>query len=200
MEAKPKVIVIAGPNGVGKSTAAKRLLKGPFRVTEFVNADVIAQGLSEFQPEKFAITAGRIMLTHLKELADQRANFAFETTLASRSFAPWIGGLCESGYEFHLFYIWVPSPDFAVGRVAHRVSKGGHHVPEDTIRRRYVGGVRNFFELYRPLTTRWRCYNGSVHGKPRLIALGRNRYERIHDKDAWQQILSIRDHDAAEGS
>jgi predicted ABC-type ATPase len=97
-ERKPNVIVIGGPNGAGKSTAARRFLKGAMRVTEFVNADVIAQGLSAFEPEKVAITAGRIMLTRLRELAMQRENFAFETTLASRSFAPWIAELCATGY------------------------------------------------------------------------------------------------------
>ena len=192
MAEKPKVIVIAGPNGAGKTTAARRLLRGAMQVTEFVNADIIAQGLSAFEPENAAIDAGRIMLTRLKELADRRVSFAFETTLASRSFAPWISGLCRDGYDFFLFYNWVPNPEFSIARVALRVQAGGHHVPAHTIRRRYFGGIRNFFELYRPIATRWRCYNSSLES-PRIIAIGGRGYERVHDKQTWQQILQIRD-------
>jgi hypothetical protein len=110
----PHVIVIAGPNGAGKSTVAPRILKGTLSVKEFVNADVIARGLSAFEPERAAIAAGKVMLRRLWELAEERANFAFETTLASRSFAPWIASLCKSGYEFHLLYYWVPSYEMSV--------------------------------------------------------------------------------------
>jgi len=189
---KPSVIIIAGPNGAGKSTAARRLLTGAMRVTEFVNADVIAQGLSAFEPEKAAMSAGRIMLTRLRELAGQRVSFAFETTLASRSFAPWIAQLCQDGYQFHLFYNWVPSPEFSIARVALRVQAGGHHVPAETIRRRFFGGIRNFFELYTPIATGWRCYNSSLD-VPRLVAIGGKHYERIYDKPTWQEILRTRD-------
>ncbi len=189
---KPNVIIIGGPNGAGKSTAARRLLKGAMRVTEFVNADVIAQGLSAFEPEKVAISAGRIMLTRLRELAAKRENFAFETTLASRSFAPWIAELCASGYAFHLFYNWVPTPEFSIARVALRVQAGGHYVPDETIRRRYYGGVRNFFELYKPIATRWRCYDSSLD-TPKIIAIGGQGYERIHDKPTWQKIVAARE-------
>src|SRR5271165_5408705 len=138
----PHLIVLAGPNGAGKSTAAPVLLTEAFKVSEFVNADVIARGLSAFKPEKAAIQAGRIMLARLHQLADERADFAFETTLASRSFVPWISKLIESGYAFHLVYIWIPSPDMAIERVSGRVKHGGHSVPDETIRRRYLGGLK----------------------------------------------------------
>jgi len=114
----PHVIVIAGPNGAGKSTTAPAILKGTLGVTEFVNADTIAAGLSAFNPEKAAFQAGR-------------EDFAFETTLASKTFAHWIQNLKLSGYTFHLFYLWLPSPDFAIARVAERVRMGGHCVPEE---------------------------------------------------------------------
>src|SRR2546428_153844 len=104
---QPNLIVLAGPNGAGKSTAAPALLPGTLGVVEFVNADVIAQGLSAFQPERTALEAGRIMLGRLRQLADQRVNFAFETTLAGRRFAPWIADLRQSGYVFHLVYLWL---------------------------------------------------------------------------------------------
>ncbi len=121
------------------------MLKGTLRVTEFVNADLIAQGLSAFKPEMTAFQAGRIMLERLHYLAKKRVDFAFETTLASKTFAPWIAKLRETGYVFHLIFLWLPSEEFAINRLAERVRSGGHNVPEDIIRRRYHTGLRNFF-------------------------------------------------------
>src|SRR5439155_26523435 len=157
----PKVVVLAGPNGAGKSTAASRLLRGALGVTEFVNADVIARGLSGFSPERVAMEAGRVMLRRIKELAAKRESFAFETTLASRSFAPWLRDLVKSGYRFHLVFLWLPSAAAAVARVAERVSLGGHDVPVATVRRRYKAGLKNFFELYRSLSTTWQVIDNS---------------------------------------
>ncbi|MGO9111127.1 MAG: AAA family ATPase [Thermoguttaceae bacterium] len=152
----PAVIVLAGPNGSGKTTAAPKLLPDVLGVIEFVNADTIAQGLAAFGPELVALEAGAIMLSRLRDLAKEKRNFAFETTLAGRSLAPWLARLIDDGYEFHLVYLWLPSADLAVARVADRVRMGGHHVPEETIRRRYRAGLRNFFRLYMQLATLWR--------------------------------------------
>ncbi|NUQ61859.1 MAG: AAA family ATPase [Pirellulales bacterium] len=116
------MIVLAGS---GKSTVAPGLLQKRLAVAEYVNADVIAQGLSGFDPQSVALAAGRIMLNRLKELAEQRVSFAFETTLASRSFVPWLHDLVQSGYRFHLVFLWLASPDLAVARVADRVRMGG---------------------------------------------------------------------------
>jgi predicted ABC-type ATPase len=185
----PSVVVLAGPNGAGKSTAAPALLRGVLGVNEFVNADVIAQGLSAFDPGSAALAAGRIMLVRVRELATARDRFAFETTLASRSFAPWLLELIASGYEFHLVFLWLPSPDLAVDRVAQRVRTGGHHVDELTVRRRYANGIRNFFSLYRPLATTWRVYDNSSGASPLLMAGGRGEEEDLIVKPAaWQQI------------
>jgi|APGre2960657505_1045072.scaffolds.fasta_scaffold00504_5 predicted ABC-type ATPase len=166
---RPSVVILAGPNGAGESTAAPALLQGALAVSEFVNADVIARGLSPRDPDLAAIAAGRVMLSRLRELAAQRTNFAFETTLASRSFAPWLHDLSASGYSVHFFFLWLPSADFAVQRVADRVRAGGHDVPEPTVRRRYRTGLRNFFELYEPTASTWRLYDGSGP-EPKLIA------------------------------
>jgi predicted ABC-type ATPase len=188
-EKNPHVIVIAGPNGAGKSTTAPVLLKGTLGVTEFVNADVIAQGLSAFQPESAAFHAGRVMLERLHYLAKERVDFAFETTLASRSFAPWIAKLKQCGYTFHLVFLWLPSADFAVARVAERVRMGGHDVPEETIRRRYNKGIENFFRLYRPLSITWRIYDNSEPSWPRIVADGRgDTNETIYDPKTWSLI------------
>ncbi|HAA33387.1 MAG TPA: Zeta toxin family protein [Cyanobacteria bacterium UBA8553] len=184
------LIVIAGPNGAGKSTAAPALLQGTLGVTEFVNADAIAQGLSAFQPETVAFRAGRIMLERLRQLANQRVNFAFETTLATRSFAPWIANLRQNGYLFHLVFLWLPNPELAIERVRQRVRMGGHDVPEETISRRYHAGIRNFFHLYRPLTDTWRFYDNSDTANPRLIAAGRGNVEEIiNDAETWETIV-----------
>ncbi|MCX5674844.1 MAG: Zeta toxin family protein [Planctomycetota bacterium] len=188
-EKRPSVILLAGPNGSGKTTTAPLLLKGALGVEEFVNADVIAQGLSGFRPEGAALAAGRAMLGRIRELAAQRASFAFETTLASRLLAPWIGGLVEKGYEFHLIFLWLPGADLAVSRVADRVRLGGHDVPEETIRRRYDSGLRNFFDLYQPLATTWRMYDNSGALAPRLIARGKGRRTtRVLDRATWALV------------
>ncbi|MCX5673222.1 MAG: AAA family ATPase [Planctomycetota bacterium] len=185
----PNVVMLAGPNGAGKSTTAPALLRDALAVTEFVNADVIAQGLSAFRPEGAGMAAGRVMLARIRELARQRASFAFETTLASRLLARWIGGLIETGYQFHLVFLWLPSADFAVARVRERVRMGGHDIPEETIRRRYDSGLRNFFKLYRPLATTWQMYDNSGGPPPRLIAGGQGEATTlVADRQTWQRI------------
>ncbi len=185
---RPHVVVLAGPNGAGKSTAAPTLLRGRLGVTEFVNADTIARGLSAFSPEQAAIEAGRIMLARLRHLASQRRNFAFETTLASRTFAQRLVEWKNDGYAFHLVYLWLPGAEFAIARVRERVQLGGHHVPEEIVRRRYHRGLMNFFDLYLPLATTWRFYDNSGH-RARLIARGEGR-ERIViiNGTLWKQI------------
>ena len=188
---RPHLVVLAGPNGAGKSTAAPALLRGQLGVTEFVNADTIARGLSAFSPERAAIEAGRIMLVRLRQLAAQQRDFAFETTLASRTFAPQISRWMQGGYAFHLIFLWLPSAEFALARIRERVRLGGHDVPEETVRRRYRRGLANFFGLYQPLATTWRFYDNSAT-RPRLIARG-ERTGRINVSNAelWSRIHEV---------
>lgn len=186
----PSVIVLAGPNGAGKTTAAPFLINETMGITEFVNADTIAQGLSGFAPERSAFAAGRIMLAHLKELAERRETFAFETTLASRTFAQWLLRLAQRGYTINIIYLWLRDPALAIKRVSIRVRAGGHDVPEETIRRRYDRSLRNLVNLYLPLATMWWIYDNSL-GEPRLIADGTSEDQtNIADSTAW---LSIQD-------
>ncbi len=188
-ETSPRVIVLAGPNGAGKSTAAPRLLHESLQITEFVNADVIARGLSGFAPERASVRAGRIMLERLNELAQSRVSFAFETTLAGRAFASWLEGLVSRGYSMHLFYLWVSSPELAIARVAERVRKGGHSIPEETIRRRYFAGLRNLFELYIPLATCWQVIDNTVGNDPKTVAKGcRLLSVDVFDSKRWKTI------------
>jgi predicted ABC-type ATPase len=189
---QPHVIVLAGPNGAGKSTSAPALLKGKLGVSEFVNADVIASGLSAFEPQRVALQAGRLMLERLDELARLRADFAFETTLASRTFAPWLERLIERGYEFHLLYLSLPEPSISNARVTLRVALGGHHVPAETVERRFRRGIANFFDLYRPIATTWRLYDNSGYGRPMLVASGKkDGFPRILNRLYWQHFNAI---------
>lgn len=184
----PEVFVIGGPNGAGKSTAVRALLPEFIRVTQFVNADEIARGLAGFAPETVAQEAGRIMLRRLQTLAAQRVNFAFESTLASRSFAPWLARLRERGYDVHVIYLWVPSAEFSMQRVAARVRAGGHDVPEATIRRRYERGRRNFIRLYAPVADTWEIYDNSGM-EPQLVAFGGNtEATTILNEQIWNMI------------
>ena len=171
-DSSPKAIVLAGPNGAGKTTASRTFLADSLGVTTFVNPDVIAQGLSGFDPDSAAFEASRIMLAKLRDLADQRTDFAFETTLAARSYAAWLKSIRQSSYTVLLFYIWLASPELAVARVAQRVGTGGHNIPTATIRQRYRRSIRNFFDLYRPAVSFWRVYDNSVPQQPQLVAQG----------------------------
>jgi predicted ABC-type ATPase len=171
MPPPPVVVAIGGPNGAGKTTISKEFLVNAVKITDFVNADAIAAGLSVFDPDRAAFAAGRVMLERLQELAGARSSFAFETTLASRTFAPWLATLITSGYEAHLLYVWLQSSTLAVERVATRVRSGGHDVSEPVVRRRYFRSARNLFDLYLPLAATWRIYDNSG-SQARLIASG----------------------------
>jgi predicted ABC-type ATPase len=185
---QPRVVVIGGPNGAGKTTSAATLLPNGLFVLEFVNADGIAAGLSAFSPEKVAINAGRVMLARLSELARARSSFAFETTLASRSFVPFLRGLKEDGYLVHLIYIWLDSAELAIDRVAARVQRGGHHVPDEVVRRRYLRGLRNFRTLYRPLANSWIVCDNSGE-RLKLIARGVGKsVSEILDEERYREF------------
>jgi len=187
----PHISIIAGPNGSGKSTCGPEILKEYFQISEFINADTIATGLSAFQPEDVAIEASRIMLKRLKLLANRQANFAFETTLASRTFAPWISKIKEKGYHFTLVYFWLQNEDLAIERVAERVRLGGHNVPTETIKRRYKSSIRNFFSLYQPLADNWCIYDNSEINNPKLIANGKLKANfKVHLEPQWKLFES----------
>jgi predicted ABC-type ATPase len=196
MSEPPSVLIVGGPNGAGKTTISRAVVAETLGIAEFVNADIIAQGLSGFDPDRSAIQAGRIMLARMRELAATRSTFAFETTLASRTFAPWIESLLADGYEFYLVFVWLRSAELAVRRVARRVRQGGHAVPAEVIRRRYGRGISNFVRLYMPLTTHWRVYDNSNSspGGPALVARGRaGEAPVIVNASIWKRILDTAD-------
>jgi predicted ABC-type ATPase len=184
----PTAIVLAGINGSGKTTASRAILAETLKLMTFVNADIIAQGLCGFDPNSAALEAGRIMLDRLHKLAERREDFAFETTLAARTYAGWLKSLRQSGYDVHLLYFWLKSPELAIGRVANRVKAGGHHVPDETIRQRYSRSIRNFFELYQPLATTWKVYDNSGEVYQFVAEGGEGIAEAIHQSKTWQRI------------
>ncbi len=187
----PNVIVIAGANGAGKTTLAPFLLRDVFGISEYVNADTIAAGLSAFAPENSAFEAGRIMLAHIRGLAKKQKDFAFETTLASRFYAGWLRRRQSEGYHFHLIFLYLPSAELAVERVKSRIRLGGHSIPQNVIRRRYAAGLRNFFEMYQPIADSWRFYEASE--TPSLIASGaKDGKINLVKAGLWNKIIKLK--------
>lgn len=191
-ESAPQLVVIAGPNGAGKTTLAPFLLRDKLELLEYVNADPIALGLSGFDPGSVALEAGCVMLGRLRDLADQRKTFAFETTLAAMHYAGWIKRLRNDGYVFQLMFLWLQSPDLAVQRVRERVLAGGHDVPEQVIRRRHAAGLRNFSNLYQPLANTWAVYDNSESPNPVMIAQGgQGEGPSIIHTDLWERFTEM---------
>ncbi len=183
----PVVYVIAGPNGAGKTTFASEFLPDFVQCREFLNADLIASGLSPFAPESQNLRAGRLLLERIRELANARADFGFETTLSGRTYVKLLGGMKADGYRVVLFFLWLPNADMAVARVENRVRQGGHNVPEADIRRRHAAGLRNLFRLYRPILDGWWLYDAS-RMPPKLIASQELSQLRIRQKRLYRRI------------
>lgn len=197
---RPEIFVLSGPNGAGKTTTASVLLPERLGVDQFVNADLIARGLSPFAPERTAFRAGRLMLERIHDLRRRGESFGFETTLATRSYAPFLRDARVAGYLVHLIYIWLSSVDLAISRVRARVAEGGHDVPPSTVERRYHRGLRNLFGLYQPLCDTWTVSDNSGD---ELIAVARgSRAERLEgvtvvDAERWSAIRRMADDTAA---
>lgn len=187
---KPNLYIIAGPNGAGKTTFANRFLPDFVGCKNFVNADLIAAGLSPYSPELAVVEAGRLMLKRMDELARQKVDFGFETTLATRTLVSRINKLRKMYYEIHLFYLWVQSPDLAAERVAKRVEKGGHNVPIETIRRRYFSGIQYLVNLYMPLCDAWTLFDNSGD-EPVRVAFGDASGVIIDYREVYERLMII---------
>ena len=185
-----ELLVLGGPNGAGKSTAAKAgLLPQKLGIVELVNADDIAQGLSPFNPESAAFTAGRLMLQRMRLLADGETSFAIETTCSGKGHLKLLRRCREAGWRITLVFLWLPSPEIAIGRVAKRVAEGGHDVERDTIVRRYWGGLRNMRCYYLPLANVAAIYDNGGD-EPILIAERASGSELdVRDSKRWQAII-----------
>ncbi len=185
----PNFYIIAGCNGAGKTTASYTILPEMLNCKEFVNADSIAAGLSPFNPESVAIEAGRIMLTRINELLDRGEDFAIETTLATKSYVSLIKKAREKGYKITLVYFWLESPQEAIQRVAIRVSKGGHYIPDNIVERRYYRGISNLYNLYIQVCDYWMIFSNTV-GTPEFITEGEfNQVNVVYNTDIWNIIM-----------
>jgi predicted ABC-type ATPase len=185
----PDLFIIAGCNGAGKTTSSFTVLPELLSINEFVNADEIARGLSPFQPENVSIAAGKIMLKRIDDLIEQRADFAFETTLSSRSFVQLCSEAREKGYSIYLVFFWLDNPELAVERVKQRVLEGGHNIEAEIIIRRYKSGLKNFLNLYRNLVDYWLFFDNSKSVQE-LVAEGkRDSKPLVFNKNKWSLIL-----------
>jgi predicted ABC-type ATPase len=165
---RPRCIVIAGPNGAGKTTFAREYLPKDAGVVHFVNADLIAGGLSPLRPKSAALAAGRLFLSELDRLAKARVNFAFEATLSGLVYLTRLRRWKAAGYRIEIVFLRLPSPRLALRRIATRVKQGGHDVPRADVLRRFTRGWNNFQTTYRPLADAWALYDNSGR-KPRLL-------------------------------
>lgn len=179
--------IIAGPNGSGKTTFAKMFLPEYVKCPNFVNADLIAQGLAPFKPRAAAIKAGKLVLLQIREYMDRGVDFSFETTLSGKSYVNLFAELKAKGYSLHLFFLWIPTTELAIARIKDRVAEGGHYVPVEDVRRRFVRGIGNFFALYEPLLDSWMLFDNSK-AKPALISKRRNGHREVVNEELFALV------------
>jgi len=187
-----KLYIIAGCNGAGKTTASYTILPEILDCKEFVNADEIAKGISPFQPDKAGIEAGRYLLIRINKLVANGENFAFETTLSTKSYVQFIAKAKRLGYQVTCLFFWLNSEELAISRVKTRIEEGGHAIPEDLIRRRYTRGLKNFFNLFLPKFDNWLLVNNSGPNYE-IIADGSSTETTIHDPTLWKTIKQKND-------
>ncbi|WP_454986951.1 zeta toxin family protein [Capnocytophaga bilenii] len=183
-----KLYIIAGCNGAGKTTASFTILPEVLGCKEFINADEIAKGLSPFQPESVAMQAGRIMLARMEELLQKGETFAFETTLATKSYKQKIEWAQANGYEVTLLFFWLDSPNMAKKRVAQRVAEGGHSIPTETIERRYHNGIANLFAIYMDMVDICYIFDNSEGERTPIAKKYKGEKEIIYNTDLYNQM------------
>ena len=188
MSNKKQLYIIAGCNGAGKTTASFTILPEVLDCKEFINADEIAKGLSPFQPESVAMQAGRIMLARMDELLQKGETFAFETTLATKSYKQKIEWAQANGYEVTLLFFWLDSPNMAKKRVAQRVAEGGHSIPSETIERRYYNGIANLFAIYIDMVDICYIFDNSEGERTPIAKKYKGGKEIIYNTDLYNQM------------
>ena len=183
-----QLYIIAGCNGAGKTTASFTILPEVLNCKEFINADEIAKGLSPFQPESVAMQAGRIMLARMDELLQKGETFAFETTLATKSYKQKIEWAQANGYKVTLLFFWLDSPNIAKKRVAQRVAEGGHNIPLETIERRYYNGIANLFTIYIDMVDICYIFDNSEGERTPIAKKYKGGKEIIYNTDRYNQM------------
>lgn len=190
MKRASNVYIVAGPNGSGKTTFAREFLPNYAKCPNFVNADLIAQGLSPFAPGSAAITAGKLVLNRIHEFSKSEADFGFETTLSGRSHLNMFKLLRRRGYRIHLFFLWLPGPGLSLYRIQDRVLEGGHDVHAADVRRRFTRSMHNFFNVYRRLTDTWMLFDNSG-ASPILAARGLDGVSVVENAAVYARIENI---------
>ena len=181
---RPNLYIIAGPNGAGKTTFARKFLPDYVKCLEFVNVDLIANGISPFDPERAALRAGRIMLEQIHSLAKRGLDFGFETTLSGKTYVRLLQGMKKEGFLIHIFFLWISDVELALERIRLRVRNGGHHIPEVIVRRRFGRSLPNFLRVYKPLADSWTISDNSGD-VPKLIAIEEAGKIEILDPDLF---------------
>ncbi|MEN5055718.1 zeta toxin family protein [Sphingobacterium kitahiroshimense] len=189
----PNMYIICGCNGAGKTTASYTVLPEILECREYINADNIAAGISPFNPNSVAVAAGRIMLNRIQELMLEGVDFAFETTLATRSYVTLINRAKEIGYRVTLLFFWLDSPEMAFKRVLKRVSLGGHSIPKDVVFRRYYRGIFNLLNLYKPICDTWIVFD-NMDLVPEIIAKKDEFGEVVINDEIWLTIKRQSEH------
>lgn len=187
----PRLYIVSGCNGAGKTTASYTMLPEMLECSQFVNSDEFAKGLSPFNPEGASVQASRFMLMKIRYLFKKKADFGIETTLATRSLLKMIREAQGEGYFVTLLYFWINSPELAIERVKARLAAGGHNIPEETVRRRYKVGINYFFKDYAPLCNRWILADNSQIPFKVVAEGGKDRQLSIKDMETYEKILSI---------
>ncbi|MBN1114070.1 MAG: zeta toxin family protein [Oligoflexia bacterium] len=181
--------IIAGPNGSGKTTFAKEFLPEFVDCPNFINADLIAMGLSPFFPDHVAIKAGKLVLEQIDEFSKKGQDFAFETTLSGKTYLKLFKRLKDRGYKLHIFFLWVPHSQLSIARIKQRVSNGGHNIPNEDVIRRFSRSIINFFESYLSLSDSWLFFDNSGI-KPELVAKSKGKTINIIKKNKLNDILT----------
>jgi predicted ABC-type ATPase len=184
----PTIFILAGPNGVGKTTYANLYLPDVIRDLEFVNADLIARGISPYAPERAAMEAGRIALERIRHLIESGTSFTWETTMSGRTAVRWLQSAKDAGYTIKCYFLWVRRVDTTLERIRQRVLEGGHHIDSDVSQRRFFKTLANFFSIYRPLCDSWKLFANDDLA-PRLLALEKCGRLVTRDRKAWDTVM-----------
>ncbi len=188
---RPNLYIIAGPNGAGKTTFARKFLPDYVKCLEFVNVDLIANGISPFDPERAALRAGRIMLEQIHSLAGRGVDFGFETTLSGRTYLKLLQEMKKRGYLIHIFFLWISDVELALERIRLRVRNGGHSIPDATVRRRFGRSLPNFLRVYKPLADSWTIFDNSGD-VPEMIAIEESGKIEILDPYLFRILLKVK--------
>jgi len=189
---RPNLYIIAGPNGAGKTTFARKFLPQYAECLEFVNADLIAGGLSPFAPERAAILGGRLMLEQIHSLAERGLDFGFETTLSGKTYVKLLQDMRKGGYLIHIFFLWITSVKLALERIELPIRNGGHPIPESIVRRHFDRSLPNFLRFYKPLAASWAIFDNSGD-TPKMIAFEESGKLEILDPGLFDILLKYKE-------